>query len=110
MRTIMAAPSETIFKTCCGCEWATNFCPNCGKRLVEVTPLEELQVHIRKIEGQSRKAAERRSRWKCGDNDDSRKRNEKIVKQHIGVANKWKRWGDALDEILGTPEVNHGAR
>lgn len=73
---------------CCeGC--LTPFCPECGRSMAG-SPLVELLSHVRRTERSHGKASEHyRQIDRIGAAD-----------KQSDVMRKWKRWGDALEEIM----------
>lgn len=67
---------------CCGKDYESSFCPDCGKQLREKNPLDELLCHIRNTAHRMQLGVEERGGASWGRS-----------------AKKWKRWRDAYEKL-----------
>lgn len=71
---------------CCDQERSTPYCPMCGKQLDQRPPLRGLLAHCRTQQN----AGERQKRERSGRLAESAQRS----------INKWKAWGDQLQQLM----------
>lgn len=81
---------------CCGKEHCTPFCPHCGKKLFESNNLYGLFARCRQTERKIR--TEIANLQSCAGKND-RNVIDRIKSKEI-YADQWKRWGDALWDVL----------
>lgn len=83
---------------CCGSDRKTNFCPNCGKKLIKCDPLVELLVHVARTatayQEQFARFADKPPTEGCVP------RYEKVYKQKKKMMEKWQGWQAAIEEVL----------
>lgn len=99
---------------CCGKERTTAFCPDCGKKMQQGSPLHEMRRHFatrRKIitTGVDKNKLEiadirgLKNGFSVGDGRDIRAL-ERDIRNGEKQILKWSRWIDALDAILSPQE------
>lgn len=93
---------------CCGQERVSRFCPECGEKLQE-HPLESLLAHAR------REVAKNEKRLQTLRNRIARQAETPGWKHYTGLvgekdlagpdrlADRWKSWADALDDLMKRP-------
>jgi heme oxygenase len=108
---------ETVTEQCCGRLRTTAFCPDCGKKMKQESPLNELRKHcvdkhrIAVIDvNKGKTALEMTLMAKNGDTRDYDVRQcTRYVQNKEKIALRWKRWVDALDAILSPQEEKTNA-
>ena len=88
---------------CCGTDHDSLFCTICGKRLARIDPtLKGLLFHCRKTSAALAAAAPARHRQ---NRYQTKARIESLIKKNLEASERWKIWGDLLEELLRQAEI-----
>jgi hypothetical protein len=108
--------SAEMAEKCCGEERDSAFCPQCGRPLIQ-SPINELIDYLRRTLRATEKVASKwlaASKGKDGREEAVVARCARIAQRKRALADKWKRWLDALLAIKAnekpspTQEVGEG--
>ena len=80
---------------CCGRERNSRFCPECGKRLRDPRPIDELLDSVRQTARSKQATYEKRLRDGFSEADLT---SEKLL------ADKWRSWMEALEALINDAE------